>query len=442
MKSLQTDLVTTAALANPGELATLQKHLPKEWIEQALEATGKASVRRRCLPAEQVVWLVLGIALYRDRPILDVVDKLDLSIEAGKRKFISSSGVVQARDRLGSEPLRWLFERTADHWAHRSADAHRWEGLALYGLDGSTLRVPDTPENRQHFGLAGGSRGESGYPLLRLAALMALRSHLLAGCHHGPYATSEDELAGRLWEAIPDESLTILDRNFLSGEILLGIRRGGKQRHWLIRPKKNTKTKLLKTLGPGDELVELNISPQVRRRNPSLPRRYQARRLSYTCQGKKRVILTSLVDPKRYPAQKVAKLYEERWEIELGYDEIKTEVLLSEETLRCKTPERIDQELWGVFLAYNLIRLEMEQIAQEASVEPIDISFVTALRFIQDEWMWCAIASPGAIPRQLRNLRAKLKRFVLPPRRKHRKYPRAVKIKMSSYPRKYRENAG
>ncbi len=440
--NLQRDLVTTALLANPGQLATLRRHLPKEWIEQALEATGKASVRRRCLPAEQVVWLVLGIALYRDRPILDVVDKLDLSIETGKQKFISSSGVVQARDRLGPEPLRWLFERTADHWTDRSADAHRWRGLALYGLDGSTLRVPDTPENRQHFGLAGGGRGESGYPLLRLVAVMALRSHLLAGCEYGPYATSEIELADRLWKTIPDESLTILDRQFLSGEILLGIRQQGTQRHWLIRPKKNTKTKTIKTLGPGDELVELNVSPQVRRRNPSLPRRYQARLLTYKCRGKQRVILTSLVDCEKYPADEVAKLYEERWEIEQGYDEIKSEVLLSEETLRCKTPERIDQELWGVFLAYNLIRLEMEQIAHEAAVEPIEISFVTALRFIQDEWMWCAIASPGAIPRQLRNLRANLKRFVLPPRRKHRMYPRAVKIKMSSYPRKRPENAG
>ena len=98
----------------------------------------------------------------------------------------------------------------------------------------------------------------------------------------------------------------------------------------------------------------------------------------------------------------------------------------------------MNQELWGLFLAYNLVRLEMERIAEEAGVSPTRISFVAALRMIQDEMLWCALSSPGAIPKHLRNLRAELKRFILPPRRTERIYPRAVKIKMSSYARKRR----
>ena len=138
-----------------------------------------------------------------------------------------------------------------------------------------------------------------------------------------------------------------------------------------------------------------------------------------------------------YPASELRALYHERWELELGFNEVKTEMLEREEAIRSKTPPGAMQELWAIGLAYNLIRLEMEQVAAEAKVPPARISFVMSMRLIRDEWMWAAASkSPGAIPANLRRLRNELKRFVLPPRRTHRSFPRAVKLKMSSYERK------
>ena len=173
-----------------------------------------------------------------------------------------------------------------------------------------------------------------------------------------------------------------------------------------------------------------------RRDDPSLPRTWVARAIHYQRKGfPPGTLLTTLVDSEEYPASELVALYHERWEIELGYDEIKTEVLEREEAIRSKSSEAVSQELWGILLAYNLVRLEMERVADEAGVEPTRISFISALHLVCDEWLWCAVASPGAIPRHLKNLRAKLARLVLPPRRS-RTYPRAVKIKMSNYPRK------
>jgi len=129
------------------------------------------------------------------------------------------------------------------------------------------------------------------------------------------------------------------------------------------------------------------------------------------------------------------------WTLELAFDEVKTEVLDREETIRSKSPKGVEQEVWGIFLAYNLVRLEMERVADEAGVPPTRISFITSLHLIRDECIWAASASPGAIPRHLRKLRANIARFILPPRRSERIYPRAVKIKMSSYPRN-RPSAG
>ena len=125
------------------------------------------------------------------------------------------------------------------------------------------------------------------------------------------------------------------------------------------------------------------------------------------------------------------------WELELGFDEVKTHLLEREETIRSKKPKGVKQELWAIGLAYNLVRLEMERIAEEAKLPPSRISFVASLRFIRDEWMWAATTpAPGTLPRKLLRLREQILHFVLPPRRSERSFPRAVKLKMSNYERK------
>lgn len=147
------------------------------------------------------------------------------------------------------------------------------------------------------------------------------------------------------------------------------------------------------------------------------------------------MLVTSLLDPKRWPASELAALYHERWELEPGYDEVTTELLEREEALRSQSPRGVAQELWALGLVYNLIRFQIEHIAQQAGVPPSRISFVTALHFIRSFWFVAALA-PGKLGNALQRLRGDLARFVLPPRRSKRSFPRAVKIKMSNYSRK------
>jgi hypothetical protein len=266
---------------------------------------------------------------------------------------------------------------------------------------------------------------------------MALRSHLLARASFGPYA-SEQTYAKNLWGHVPEDALAIVDRGFLDAKILIPLARDKTNRHWLTRAKSTTRWKSIKKLGKGDELVELEVSRAARKLDPSLPRTWVVRAITYKRRGfKPQTLLTSLTDRKKYPAAEIIDLYHERWEIELGYDEVKTHMLEREETLRSKTPTNVAQELWAIGLVYNLIRLEMERIADEAELPPSRISFKMALRLIQDEWMWLSASnSPGAIPRHLRQLREEILRYILPPRRPQRAFPRAVKLKMSNYARK------
>ena len=420
--------------AIPDSLEGLKAHLNPDWIEEALCYAGTASIRRRRLPAEQVVWLVIGMALYRREPIERIVEKLDLALPDKRGTLLAKSAITQARQRLRDEALEYLFTVTAAEWAARSADAHRWRGFALYGWDGTTMRVPDSSENRETFGSgnAGGGRGEGGYPLVRVVAAMALRSHVLAAFRFADYHTGETTLAKGLWNEIPDNSLVIFDRNFLIKRQFVHFEMSG-NKHWLSRSKANTKWASAKKLGRNDELVELEIN------EPGLPKTWTLRAIHYKRRGFPRsTLLTSLLDPERYPANELVALYHERWETELGYDEIKTHMLDRQEAIRSRTPEGVRQELWGIALAYNLVRLEMERAAAEAGVPPTRISFVAAMTFILQEisMLQGQRLAFGTIPSRLDYLRLQLKRLVLPERRPNRSFPRAVKIKMSRYRRK------
>jgi hypothetical protein len=425
-------LDAVAEFALPEKFEQLKLHIDPEWIEEALRLAGTATLRRRRLPAEQVLWLVIGMGLLRNEPIEKVVDILDISLPDRRQTLIAKSAVSQARKRLADDPLAYLFAVTAAEWATRSAAEHTWRGLSLYGLDGTTLRVADSPENRAAFGGQHSHRGDSGYPQVRVVALMALRSHLMSAFRFADYATGETTLARGIWNEVPENSLVVVDRNFLVKKDLIHLECSG-NRHWLSRTKSNTKWAIVERLGRNDYLVEWDVH------EPGIPRTWQLRAIHYKRKGHPRsTLLTSLLDAEKYPAKELVALYHERWELELAYDEMKTNLLDRQETIRSRTPTGVFQELWGIAIAYNLVRKEMERVAAIAGVPPTRISFVGALSYIRETLFWLTgrRLAPGTIPRRLRDLECNLKRLVLPPRRTARVYPRAVKVKMSNYIRK------
>jgi hypothetical protein len=426
----------------PEAFAHLGAHVKPEWFFEALAAgpggeEGQAQMRRRKLPVDRALWLAIGMGLFRDRSIQEVVQHLDLAlVRPGPRSGVAKSAIPQARQRLGVEPVQHLFELTGQAWGHASAEKDRWRGLSLYGLDGVCLRVADTPQNEAAFGRPGSARGGAGYPQVRMVGLMALRSHVLAGLSVGGINQSEHALVEPLWERIPDHSLSILDRNFLSWGPLYRLHQGGQERHWLLRTKSNLKWTTLQKLGPGDERVEIKTPKRLRGECPDMPETIQARVVKYQVKGyRPQRLITSMLDPERFPASELAALYHERWEIELGYDELKTHMLEREEALRSKQPEGVRQEIAGIAIAYNLVRKEMERVAQELNLPSIRISFRHALMLIRNFCLAAWATSPGVLPSRLGELDSELRLLVLPERRPERRYKRHVKVKMSNFPR-------
>jgi IS4 transposase len=223
-----------------------------------------------------------------------------------------------------------------------------------------------------------------------------------------------------------------LDKGFFSAKLLLDISERGDQRHWLIPAKKNVVYEVVEDYGKGDRLIKMRVSQQARKRDPSLSSHWTARAVTYEVDGKERTVLTSL-PAAQYSAQQVAKLYHERWEIELGFRDIKSSMQNNAITLRSKKVELVYQELWGLLLAYNLIRREASLAAVEHHRAPADISFKFAFQFIATQLIVMAGAvSPSHTPRRLRELRGCLGDLFIEKRPRPSR-PRTVKISKTRY---------
>lgn len=432
--SLEAELALTNEVL-PEQAKSSFDHLEVKWIEEALAETGAASVRTRRLPAEQMVWLVIGMAMMRNRSIVDVVDKMSIALPSDEGA-VAPSAVVQARQRLGAKPIEWLFRKSAVQWTESSWKTHSWRQLRVFGVDGTRLAVADSEANNEVFHKHVGGNGMSGYPLMRAVAVMCLGSRICRDAEMGSFATSEVDVARPLWGRIPDDSLTIVDKGFFNAPALVPLAANGANRHWLTRARANSSWKVVDQLGPGDALVQIRIESSTRKRYPDLPRLWTMRAIEWRTSktGTMKYLVTSLLDAKQYPAEELRAMYVERWEQELAFDDLKTEQLEGIFVLRSRSPDGVRQELWGTLLAYNLIRLEMQAIARQANVPPRRVSFVQSLRLIRDEWLWLGdTRSPGAIPKQLARLRRELTRLILPPRRKRPIQPRHVKPR----PRRY-----
>lgn len=413
--------------------------LDPELIREELELSGKASQRIRALPAQLVVWLVVAMGLYRSLSIQNVlyqlVQGLGIAVRWKESKAPGSGAVAKARRRLGWEVIRSLFRKLAELLGARYAEAHLWKGLVLLSLDGTTFMTQDSPENDSWFGRPKANRGKTAFPKVRLVALMGVWSHLLLGAVFAPYGTSELTTAKYLLARIKPGSLVLMDRLYYSFEWLTGFPEGSQ---FLVRAKTGKRVlrpKRRKKLGNWDWLAVLPRPKHLR--SEGLPQVLKVRVLKYQRKGFKPVTLvTTLLDPVAYPADELRALYHARWEIELGYDEIKSHFARERVVFRSLNPWGVLQEAYGLLLAYNCVRALMAEAAERSGVEPRRLSFVDCLVRIRFALTKMALAPTRRLPVLYEELLTDLATCVLPPRRSERIYPRAVKIKMSSFPLK------
>ena len=422
-------------------VAIFNASLPIEWLEEALSLTQTVTLRHRKLPPKQVIRLVVGMSLLRNESIQEVATRLAFTSKGLDNSLLSArSSLSEARQRLGKAPVRTLFEKSADHWASQTHVDDNWHGLQPFAIDGTTLRTEDTPELREHFGSANTSgEFESGYPVMQLTCLMNVRSHIILRAEAGKYRESELFQTTKMLETIPDKSVLLMDKLYHCAKLLLELENKGNSRFWVTPIRKDLKYEVTHSYADNDHLIERDLS-SARRKDKTLPKRWGMRLVTYKTANRTTVKLATNLPHDEYPANDIISLYKERWEIELGYREVKTSMLNKAITLRSKKIDLVYQELYGMLIAYNLVRHEIALTADNVGLRPTRISFKSCLRIVlYDYAITASTNSLHTIPARMKDLTETLKDFILPePDRPD--YPRAVKIKPTRFPLKKAEH--
>jgi hypothetical protein len=369
-------------------LGVIAKTFPLERVRSVLAATGKASERERDLPAHVVVYYAIALALYMQSSYREVLRCLLEGLQwlmdpAVAPRVAGNSGISQARTRLGWEPLRRLHDELVKPIAVAATRGAWYRGWRLVSLDGSTMDVADEQGNEEAFGRPGASRGSSAYPQFRFVSLVESGTHVLFGTRMGPYATSENTLAKDVLGALDSGMLCLADRGFFGFEMWQQALATQAQLLW--RCKKNMRFACEQRLADGSYLSRTYPSERDRRQQSnSIP----VRVIEYRLQGVADAepiyrLVTSVLDAQQAPADELAALYHERWEIETALDELKTHLRGARIVLRSKTAELVRQEFYGLLMAHFAVRALMHEAALKANVDPYRLSFLHAVRVVR-----------------------------------------------------------
>lgn len=388
--------VDVAHLISAGVLASV---CPRALIEEVLADTGKASRRERLLPAPAVVYYVMALALWREAPLEEVLRVVCEGLQwlgGGEAVAVqaSKSAISQARTRLGPQVMRCLAQRVLRPLAEPGAPGAWYRGLRVMALDGSCMDVADEAANAEHFGYPAASRGQSAFPQARVLGLVECGTHVVTAAEVAPYAHSEQAMAAALLPAkLAPDMLVLADRNFYGFKLWrIGCASGAKLA-W--RVKSNLKLPVEQALDDGSYLSTVFDSEDRQRSAGQVVRvvEYALQDSATPTQDSYRLV-TNILDPADAPALELAALYHERWEIEGVFDEFKTHLRANSTVLRSKTPDLVQQELWGLLLAHFAIRQLMAQAAWPRGLDPDRLSFTHAVRVIKRKMPQAAAVPP------------------------------------------------
>ena len=379
------------------EVGVLTRLFRRDVIDEVLNETGRQEIRRRLLPARLVVYYVLCLALFYGDAYEEVMRRLVGSFGRLRQWndgwVVPSSGAIsQARKRLGEQPLKELFSRVALPLARPGTQGCWYRDWRVMAIDGVVLDAPDTPENAEEFGRGGNHLADSPFPQIRVVGLAECGTHAIVGAAMDGYHTYERALAVQLFPVIESNMIVLCDRGFFSYE------------HW--RDACTTGAAMLWRVSSGLDLPVHHIHPDGSYRSQLAPRQMK---IAYK-QGKRRNIpedliipvrvieyaipnrtgkeetyrlITSLLDHTEAPAQELAELYQQRWEFEIGLDEIETHQMGRPRVLRSKLPDLVRQEIWAFLLTHYAIRAFIHDAADDIGEDPDRISFIRTLRIIR-----------------------------------------------------------
>jgi len=399
--------------------------------------------RERPYSTRRTFWCFLWQMFNENTSCREVVRQLQaaLALHGVLNLDPENSGYCQARARLPVLLLEQALEDTAKAAERQAPESRLLQGRVLKAADGSTVTLADTPQNQKKYPQQKGQKRGCGFPIMRLSVVFSLQSGAVLQVAKGSYYQHELRLFHQLQKQFQAGDIVVYDRAGGNYVVAALLRQGkvdliSRVLHRRIDCRRGQR------LGKRDRLVVWKKSPQkpaylTEEQWAALPPEITVRVLKVRvnrkgCRTQELILVTTLLDPIKYPAAEVAEAYLRRWRLELCLDDLKTS--LGMETLHCLSPAMVEKELLAFLIAHNLTRWVMAQAAREHAVDLYRISFTGTLDAFRHFATAMAQAKSTKKRQQIWDELLRTLATDLVPERPGRREPRAVKRRPKAYP--------
>ena len=379
----------TPVIASADVFQAIETAIPIDLIEQTIGDTQAKQERKRKLPSELVVCLVIAMSLWSNDSMGTVLKNLVNGLsrqwtKLGKYwRVPNSASISEARQRVGCRVMSQLFARTVRPLATPETPGAFLGGLRVMAVDGTVLDVPDSTTNAKVFGYPGSRPGtRAAFPKVRLVMLVEAGTHLIVDALMSPYRVGERVRVKKLLRSVTQGMLLMWDRGLHS---YVMVQQTLKQEcDYLGRVPANVKFSVEQVLDDGSYLSWIYPDGKSKKKGAQP---IQVRVIEYSIdvdeQPQTYRLITSLRDTVLFPALLLAAEYHQRWEIENTIDELKTHLNGRKTPIRSLKPREVVQEIYGWLLGHYAIRCLMFTAAQEAGISPLRLSFTGTLKVIQ-----------------------------------------------------------
>lgn len=374
------DAVAEGRLTDDVAIGLLATTFPDEMVVAAIEATGKRERRNRALPARLMVYLSMALWLDFGKGYVRVLRNLLRGLRWARGGWdgyvVPTDGAIsRARDRLGAAPLQWLFEATAKPTVPVGHEEVFWRELRKVVVDVTVFDLPASADNATAFDTPAGGV----LPQARLVALAECGSMALIGAAFDSIEIGERALFERLLGKLTDGMLLLADRGYPSYDLYTASAATGA--HLLWRVSDSFALPVKERLDDGTYLSAL--------RGRRSRERVTVRVIEYSVRdddGTSEVfaLITTLLDPEQAPAIELARIYADRWHVEILFRLVKVDLRTPGGVLRSRTAEGVRQELWALLCLYQALRSLITRAAVIAGVDPARISFPPVLDAVSD----------------------------------------------------------
>lgn len=339
--------------------------------------------RERHYPPTTVLAMFLGQIMSADGSCQNAVNEVNVNrLFSGLPSFSASTGgYCSARQRLPQEMVSTLARQTGELLTTSTPSGWLWRDRDVKLVDGTTIVMPDTEDNRSHYPQHGNQAPGVGSPIARLVGVMSLATGAVLDAAIGPYTgkgTGEHGLFREIRGAFSEGDIMLADSYYCSYFLIADLLARGTDALFEQHGARKTDFRRGEKIGTRDHLVSWSKPARPSWMDKEAYQMYPKDITVREVKVCKKVLVTTLLKPQKTSKNALGKLYLQRWHVELDLRNIKT--TLGMEALSCKTAAMCEKEIWAYFLAYNLIRLLMCEAAQQTGLLSRELSFKHTLQ--------------------------------------------------------------